>query len=194
PAGLVELVINAKQADVHGMKIGIVSTANICVGVGKFSDHFTEDVGQRITIGDAWQKLSIFVMNFLPINSVHFGFIEEVAFLAPDLVEDVLRFLRRINLCAHSVQAERAIADFFGFAGGARVDDAVGISGTRTAALALTKQLGSVEGKRETLDTLDQSFLLAFFQVVGVNRGFFTGQRAIEPLGCDGGIVKVSFA
>ena len=104
------------------------------MGIGKFADHLTQNIGQRIAIGDAWKKLGILIVDLLPINPVHLGFVEKVALLAPDFVENILPFLGRINFGSHAVQAEGAVADFFRLARRFRVNDSISVSGTRTAA------------------------------------------------------------
>ena len=150
------------------MEIWIVPAANISMGVRKLTNHLTQDISQRVTIRNGRQELGIFVVHFLPINPVHLRFVEVIAFLAPDLIENIFPFLRRIDFSSHAIQAQHAVSDFLCLSSRLRINDSVGMSGARIAAFAFIKQLGAVEGKREALDTFNQCFFFAVFQIVSV--------------------------
>ena len=99
------------------MQIGIVSAADVGVGIRKLADHLAHDVGEVVAIGDRRQQLGIFVAHFFPIDAVHGGFVEVVALLPPDFIEHLLPLGGGIDLHSHAGEIERAVADLLGTVG-----------------------------------------------------------------------------
>ena len=138
------------------MKIGLISAADVGVRVGKLADHLAQDVGEVVAIGGVRHERLILLANRLPVHAVHAGFKEIVALLPPDFVEDLLPFGRRIDLCAHATEIQRALA---GFLRRVRlgVDDAV------SAVFGLIENLRAVERKRPALPPSMTVFSLRSF-------------------------------
>src|ERR1039458_875826 len=65
----------------------------------------------------------------------------------------------------------------WGASGGLGIDDP-----PRPLALGPVQQLRAVSGKCETIRAIQQHFVFAFFQIVGVNRGGFSGERSRQSL------------
>ncbi len=175
PAGRIVLIVHSQQAHADGMNIRLISTADVSVGVGKLPDHFTQDVREVVAIGRIRHERLIFLANRVPVHAIHAGFKEIVALLPPDFVEDLVPFGRRVNLCAHATEIQRALACFFG-----RVR--FGIDDAISAVFGLIENLRAVERDRPALAALDDGLLFALLHIERVNGSLFAGKRPGQPL------------
>ncbi len=179
--GIVDVVVRTQQSDIDRMQFGIISAANIGVGVRKISDHLAHQVSHVITAGRVGQERCVLFALFFPIDTVHGRLEEKVAFLPPDFVEHLLPLLRRIDLAAQPSQIQRTISDLLGRVG-LSVDNSVGARPCRPTIrlrpATLIQQLGAIEGNRELLYVFDENLVLAFLQIESVHCGCFSRQRS----------------
>ena len=97
------------------------------MGVGKFPDHFAQDIGQVVPVGQVRQQWSIALAFLFPVHAVHGSFEEIITLLPPHLVENLVPLGLRIDFHAHGSQIQRAFAGFMGFLFRLGVDNTEGL-------------------------------------------------------------------